>query len=106
MDNPQPSNPQGQNKLDDDYQAASQAAGEYDNYNKRASTYTASRHLVRKMLIVLGVLVLLAAIGFGIYWLFFREDDKKPTNTDTSQNSSQQQNESENNAEISTKTEH
>jgi hypothetical protein len=105
MDGQQPNQPHKSDPSDDDFRAASQSAAEYDEYTKHAKVYTASKHLVRKMLIVFGVLVLLAVIGLGIYWFFLRDSGKKADETKPSTSQSQQtQNEAK--LEISTKTEH
>jgi hypothetical protein len=89
----------------DEYEAASQATAEYDEYSKHAAAYSAPRHRVRKMLIAFGIAVLLAAIGFGVYWLFLKDDGKKAADTQT-QNDRPETSQQPANDEISTKTEH
>jgi hypothetical protein len=79
MDGQKPNTPE------DDFQAASKATAEddYENYTNHGSTYSAPKHRLRKLGIVLAVLLVLAAIGFGVYWMFLRDDGKAD---DSSQN--------------------
>jgi hypothetical protein len=105
--NQQPSTPHDDQRPADDYQAASQATAAYDTYTKQGSAYTAPRHRVRKLLIILASLLLLGAIGFGVYWLFLRDKDNTSAPANTSQNESDDQtDETDKTARISTKTEH
>jgi hypothetical protein len=98
-------------KVNDDFEAASRATAEeeYDEYEQHAAAYRQSAgHPVRKMFIILGIVVLVAAIGFAVYWFLLRDDAKK--NNDTKQtNQSQggnQQDDQPAQELISTKTEH
>lgn len=89
----------------DEYEAASQATAEYGEYSRHAAAYNSVlKHRVRKMLIMLGALFLLAAICLGVYWLFSKDDSKqaatKKTQDDTSSSRSAA------NVGVSTKTEH
>jgi hypothetical protein len=108
MDVPQTTKPEpDQDKPLDEYQAASRATAEYEEYSKHAAAYSAPRHRVRKLLIIMGILLLLAAIGFGVYWLFMKDSGNKTTDdSGTTQNDSQQSPEPEARAGITTKTEH
>lgn len=81
---------------EDDFRAASQATAQedaYDDYIKQGKSYTAPSGRGKKIAILVAVLVLLAALVFGAYWLFIRKDsgnnaDKK-TNTAANTNDDQ-----------------
>lgn len=109
MDKPTPHQPDantGQKETIDEYQAASQATAEddYENYSSKGKVYTAKRHLVRKAFVWLVVLVLLGAVGFGVYWLLLRKDNK-PAGSSRSGNNAQH-NENSQATGITAKTDH
>jgi hypothetical protein len=107
-DNVPPVTPKQRSEAED-FQAASRATAaeeDYDNYSARGATYTAPKHVFRKVLIWLLVLILLAAAGFAVYKFVIKKDDgKKPTNQATTSNSNPQQSESET-PKITDETEH
>jgi hypothetical protein len=95
------------NKQEDDFEAASRAtAEEYDDYSAHSASYSAPKHKLRKVLIGLLVLLLLAAIGFAVYWFVVRKDAKPATNDSTSNSNSQQSSKAEDKSAITTETEH
>jgi hypothetical protein len=108
---PDPQKPDETHRPADEYEAASQAMndteGEHDDYKQHAKAYKKThRHPVRKMLIILGALVLVSAAGFGAYVLFLKDDGKKTgDDTDTNQNSSQTPPANQTD-QVTTKTEH
>lgn len=97
--------PEKTNQPVDEYEAASQATAEYDEYSKHAAVYSAPKHRVRKTLIILGTVIALAAIGFGLYWLFLKDDGKKAADSQA-QNDRPETSQQPANDEVSTKTEH
>jgi hypothetical protein len=67
-------------RTDADYQAASQATAEddYDDYMSKGQTYTAPKHIFRKVLIGLLIVVLVGGAGYGVYWYLNHKGTKKP----------------------------
>lgn len=93
----------------DDYQAASRATAQeddYEEYTKHAGGYSAPKHTFRKVILIsFVVLVVLAAAGFAVYKLVLNKDNKKADKSaDTSQQSSNAASNDE--ATIDTETEH
>jgi hypothetical protein len=108
---PDPQKPGETHKPVDEYEAASQAMndteGEYDDYERHAQAYKkTNKHIVRKMLITAGAVLLLGAIAFGVYALFLKDDGKKATDDNSHNQNNSQSSQTSQTDEITTKTEH
>jgi hypothetical protein len=96
---------------EDDYRAASEATANeeaYDDYTKQGATYTAPSHKSRKFLVSLLVVILVAGLAFGAYWMFLRKDKADTTKKTATSSSSSSSNSSdmEKNASFASETEH
>src|SRR5882757_6374331 len=87
--NPGP-DPYHKPREEDDYRAASQATAAeeaYDDYTKQSQTYTAPTHKLRKVVLIIIAVLLVAGLAYGAYWKFLRKDSTDTKKTTTTSNS-------------------